>query len=669
MKYVNVVVSNNNTAVDSYFTYKIGNHQVKIGDRVEISFSLRNTYGYVFEMLDETDFDEKKILEIKSVSSELSLTPEMVNTCIWMKKKYGFKYIDGVNLFLPPSNISLRGKPKDEPYKNLEAYTETPKELTLEQREAVSRVNHYIEEGINEIFLLHGVTSSGKTEVYLETIKKVLDLGKSAIMLVPEISLTPQTVKRFMGRFGKEKVAVLHSKLTKRERFDQWQRIRKGEAKIVVGARMAVFAPLKDIGIIILDEEHESTYKSDRHPKYDAVEVAAKRCQNSNGVLLLGSATPSLVSYNRHREGIYQLITLQERYNKNPLPKIEIADMKKELRNGNTSIISNSLYNAIKETLDKNEQIILLQNRRGFSNFVFCKDCGYVIKCEDCDISMTYHRTGNKMVCHYCGKTQGIPNTCPNCKGENFKYYGIGTEQVIETVGKYFPEVSTERLDLDTVKNRKELHSILKRFEKGRTKILVGTQIIAKGLDFKNVGLVGIISLDATLNIPDYRSEERAFQLITQVAGRAGRGELEGRVIVQTYDPENLALLKAQAYDYEGFFKGESQIRKLLSYPPFGNLISATIQGENMSHVVRISKELKKYLKKYLPNHPDLKIMEPKESSGAKEKDVVKYVVLIKSPNILKNQIVFYIDSFSRQLILSKSKTQVTLDINPTFIV
>lgn len=668
MKYVNVVVANNNTAVDSYFTYRKGEDDLNIGDRVEISFNRRDTYGYVFQFLDKTDYDEGKILKIKGTCPELSLTPEIVNTCIWMKKKYGIKYMDGINLFLPPSAISLKGK-KKEPYKDILYSYSKPEKLTVEQEEAVSRINLKLEQGINEMFLFHGVTSGGKTEVYMEAIEKALKIGKSAIMLVPEISLTPQTLERFIGRFGKDKVAVLHSKLTKRERFDEWQRIRTGEAKIVVGARMGVFAPLENIGIIIMDEEHESTYKSEMHPRYDTVEVAAKRCQNHRGILLLGSATPSLISYNRYREGIYELLTLKERYNKQPLPEIEIVDMKKELREGNTSIISNHLYKEIRKTLDKGQQIILLQNRRGYSNFMYCKDCGHVIKCTDCDISMTYHKTYNGMVCHYCGKKQPVPMTCPCCKSKELKYYGIGTEQVIEWIQEYFKDVPVERLDLDTIKNRREMTAILNRFDKGKTKILVGTQLVAKGLDFKNVGLVGIISADATLNIPDFRSEERTFQLVTQVAGRAGRGSEKGRVIVQTYNPENMALLKAKDYDYEGFFYGESQIRKMLMYPPFGEIILVTVQGKERQQVVRVSHELIKYLKKYVKTQENLKIHEPKGSIATGDKELLKYFILIKLPNKLRNEIVFYIDRFSRQLVKDRSSTTVLMDINPNSIV
>ncbi len=664
MRYADVVLENKSKHIDNYFTYRSGNLDLEIGSKVRAPFVTKEKTGYVFALSDETSVPEDKLKDIISVDKAESLNSEMVSTCIWMKKKYGIKYYDAVRCFIPPGKSAKDGRKKN-PYEDFEgAYTE-PEALTEEQEEALGKIQEALEDGSPEIFLIHGVTASGKTQVYMEAIEKTMELGKTAIMLVPEISLTNQVIQRFIGKFGKDKVAVLHSKLTQRERYDEWERLRTGKAKIVVGARMGVFAPLENIGLIILDEEHEATYKADMTPKYDTVEVAAKRAQHYGAALLLGSATPSVISYQRFRDGIYNLIELKERYNKTPLPRVDLVDMRAELRSGNTSIFSGELHKAIEKALENKEQVILLQNRRGYSNFISCRECGHVVKCPECEISMTYHKSKEALVCHYCGKVQPVPKKCPECGSGYIKYFGIGTEQVEEMIQTLFPDAKVERLDLDAVKNRKTLDGILGRFAKGKTDILVGTQLVAKGLDFKNVSLVGVISADTTLNIPDYRSQERTFQLITQVAGRAGRGSSQGRVIVQTYEPDNYALKAAQNHNYSGFFSAESHVRQLLEYPPYGDIITASFTSDVEKDSIDGAMRCKAYMEVCLGDEAKQRILSPKISLGYKEKESYRYYILLKCPKGERNRYVYYLDSFEEIIIRDKLNCNLIIDVNP----
>lgn len=440
-------------------------------------------------------------------------------------------------------------------------------------------------------FLIHGVTGSGKTEIYLQLVEEMINNGRDSIILVPEISLTPQTIDRFVGRFG-DLVAVLHSRLSYGERFDEWRKIKEGKVKIVVGARSAVFAPFKNLGIIIIDEEHESSYKSSQNPKYSTLEVAAKRVDIEKGFLVVGSATPSLETYYNSLNGSLKLLELDERVNKYPLPEVIVVDMREELNNGNKSIFSEELYNAIDENLKNGKQTILFLNRRGFSTFVSCRNCGYVVKCTNCDISMTYHRNINKLRCHYCGLAISPPNVCPVCKSNYIKYFGIGTEKVEEFTKELFPKARIERMDMDTTTGKGSHESILEDMKNGKIDILIGTQMISKGLDFENVTLVGIIAADTTLNLPDFRSPERAFQLVTQVAGRAGRGDYNGKVILQTYNPEHYSINFSKNHDYKSFYNTEIALRKEFLYPPFLDLISLLIYGEDNNKVASVAREV-----------------------------------------------------------------------------
>ena len=665
MKYAKLVIENRSRHTDRLYTYRCAD-DIRIGQVVKVPFSKGDTKrrGFVFEIMDDCDLDESKLKEISETEDDISLSEEMIETAIWMRQRYGIKYLDAVNCFIPRGKAAKKGKEKN-PLNDAQAEAQDIDNLTDEQKAACEEINAALDSGLQTNFLLKGVTGSGKTEVYMQAAARAILKEKTVIMLLPEIALTKQITERFIGRFGKESCAILHSHLTGRERFDEWSRIRSGEAKIVIGARMAVFAPLDNIGLIILDEEHESTYKSDMTPKYETVDIAFKRLMHYSGVLLLGSATPSVVSYQRAKEGIYKLIEMNTRYNAVELPEMSIVDMRQELRKGNRSIFSDKLYQSMEEHLESGEQVILFLNRRGYSSSISCKDCGNTLMCPDCGISLTYHKKENAAVCHYCGRHFDIPKECPECSSKFIKFIGVGTEQVEEFVKKEFKDYETERFDLDTAKNSREVSAILNRFASGKTKILVGTQLVAKGLDFRNVGLACVVSADTTLNIPDYRSAERTFQLITQVAGRAGRGLKKGEVIIQTYNPESLAITAASKYDYEGFFAEEVVFRKLMKYPPFSDLIQVQFIGENESEAEKLALECKDYLSKKEIDKNENEIFGPKGSHQiSKEKDVFRYSILIKASKGSRNKYIYYISKYG-EFVTSKTKLSFVIDVNP----
>ena len=460
-------------------------------------------------------------------------------------------------------------------------------ELTKEQTSAVQDMEMLAP---GQTALLYGVTGSGKTEVYLRCIESCLEQGKGAIVLVPEIALTPQTVGRFAARFG-DRIAVLHSRLSAGERFDEWRRIRLGKAPIVIGARSAVFAPVEDLGLIIIDEEHESSYQSEISPRYHAMDIARRRIKMNGGKLLLGSATPSLLSYYRALNGSYRLIELKHRVGGRPLPTVTIADMRAEFLSGNNGIFSSLLLSKLGDCLKNGHQAMLFLNRRGYSTFVSCRGCGYVMTCDNCDISMTYHKKQNAVRCHYCGAKKPLPPVCPNCGKPFIKYFGLGTEQVEEQIQKCFPGTTTVRMDADTVAHRDAYDRILSAFGRGEAQILIGTQMIAKGHDFPNVTLVGVIAADTTLNFPDYRSGERTFQLLTQVSGRAGRDKDPGQVVMQTYTPDHPVLRFARIQDFAGFYQYEIAQRKKCLYPPFSLFIRLLLSGENEEELIQRGKE------------------------------------------------------------------------------
>ncbi|EGO5800823.1 primosomal protein N' [Enterococcus faecalis] len=487
-----------------------------------------------------------------------------------------------------------------DPFANQTFEKTTALSLNAEQQVAVETILQSVQEQQSQTYLLEGITGSGKTEVYLQVIAEVLNQGKTAIMLVPEISLTPQMVQRFKSRFG-EHVAVMHSGLSQGEKYDEWRKIERGEAEVVVGARSAIFAPIENIGVIIIDEEHEASYKQEETPRYHARDLAIWRSEYHHCPVVLGSATPSLESRARAQKNVYQRLRLTQRANQAAtLPTIDVVDMRQEVENGNVSSFSMSLQEKLQERLEKNEQSILLLNRRGYSSFVMCRDCGYVLPCPNCDISLTLHMDSKTMKCHYCGHEERIPYRCPNCGQDKIRYYGTGTQKVEEELQTLLPDSRILRMDVDTTRRKGAHEKILRTFGEGQADILLGTQMIAKGLDFPNVTLVGVLNADTALNLPDFRSSERTFQLLTQVSGRAGRAEKPGEVIIQSFNPEHYAIQLAKAQDYEDFYTKEMYIRHRGDYPPYYFTVQITAshpeENEAAKQMFQIATKLKQGL-------------------------------------------------------------------------
>ena len=608
------------------------------GMLVTVPFGSRTLDGFVVSLTNECTLPPEKVKPIlRQARPEPVVQPELMDLAQWMHRRYLCNLVDALRLMIPAELRGGRVREKTVRIarlkiqgESLEAFMEAnrraPKQLEILQRlhegdietfrlddaplralvkkgavEIISRETHRVPAALRDErrsrdpelmpgqaravqiltdalphggrFLLHGVTGSGKTEVYIRLIRQVLQSGRTAIVLVPEIALTPQMVSWLHSRFGAD-AAVLHSALSAGERFDEWRRIQSGEARVVIGARSAVFAPLQDIGCIIVDEEHESSYQSDRRPRYDAREIAWRRAETHRAVLVLGSATPSIGTYMRAMPGVrpenrLELIELRQRVKNRPLPEVALVDMRNEFDKGNRSIFSARLASELQACLEEGHQAMLFINRRGHSTFVSCRKCGYVVKCDQCDVTMTYHQSDDTLKCHYCGKVMSPPHTCPSCSSQYIKYFGAGTQRVESETARLFPLARVGRMDVDTTQRKDAHQQILDAFRRGDTNVLVGTQMIAKGLDFPNVTLVGVVAADMTLNLPDYRSVERTFQLITQVAGRAGRADNPGRVVVQTYDPQHYAITCAAAQDYRAFYTREAANRRLTLYPPF----------------------------------------------------------------------------------------------------
>ncbi len=534
-------------------------------------------------------------------------------------------------------------------------------ELTQQQSEVVSGLKQLLNSGKPETALLRGVTGSGKTEVYLQIIEHIIAQGKQAICLVPEISLTPQTVQRFKGRFD-ERVSVLHSGLSLGERYDEWKRVLSGAVCVAVGARSAIFAPFSNLGVIIIDEEHETTYKSEVTPHYHARAVAAFRSMSENALLILGSATPSIDSYYRAKQGNIALFEMTKRYNENVMPRVEIADMREELADGNHSMFSRRLIELINNALAKNEQIILFLNRRGFNSFVFCRSCGEPIKCEHCAISLTYHKRTESLNCHFCGYSRANVTVCPNCASKHIRYIGAGTQKVEEELSLLFPGAKYIRMDADTTARKNAHGELLSLFAERKVDILLGTQMVAKGLDFPNCTVVGVMLADQSLNNDDFRAAERTFALLTQVAGRAGRGLSAGRGIIQTYNPQHYAVCFAQKHDYPAFYSNEIALRRQLFYPPFCDIINVVAVGKSESAVSCALLEAIEYLKKNLP--PQIKrisLIEPRPAPYAKISDNYRFRSLIKTtetklllPILRKMMVMFSINDI-----------YITIDVNP----
>jgi len=538
------------------------------------------------------------------------------------------------------------------------AYTPTD-----EQKNVIDYLNKSICENKHEKVLLRGVTGSGKTEVFLQAIETALRQGKNAIMLVPEISLTPQMVNRFVSRFG-EYVAVIHSGLSYGERFDQWQKIRDGKVSVVVGARSAIFAPFENVGIIILDEEHENSYKSDSSPRYHAIDVAEKRAYDDNSVLLLASATPSVTDYYYAKEGKYKLFEMHKRYNKMQLPEVKIVDMRAELfEHKNRSPLSLYLQKEIRKNLDNKSKTILFLNRRGYSTFVSCRECGYVASCPDCSIALTYHKRNDNLVCHYCGYTKENISICPECGSKYVRYFGTGTQKIEEEINNLFPEANIIRMDIDTTSQKGGHEKILDEFAKSGD-ILLGTQMVTKGLDFHDVTLVGILAADTTLCMDDYRAPERSFSLFTQVCGRAGRGDIPGRAVIQTYQPFNPTINYASKQNYEMFYENEIKSRLRLNYPPYCDVICIMVTSDDEDKgFMRIS-EVGKILYEFKKGYTDrLDIIDPQPAPINKIKNKFRFRIVLKIDKI--DEIRNVLSEISEKYSNDKNGIYLSIDVNP----
>ncbi len=633
-----VIVDVSNGEVDKVFDYS-SNLTIETGSRVKVPFGPRTLEGFVIGAKESTNIETKEI--IAKLDDFTPITVEMIELVKYLNKTNNLRFVDSLRLCIPSKLRGGKVKEKKINYITLDvdyslAITmikrNAPKQLAIIERlkeegefESVlnsafgaSAVKTLIDKGLlhkeQQVFrrtpkamdsktkkitltdtqkrakesilsyegttLLHGVTGSGKTEIYLSVIDEMLKCGKTAIMLVPEISLTPQMLAVFRGRFG-DKVGVLHSGLSDGERFDEWLRLLKGEAKVALGARSAIFAPIKNVGVIIIDEEHDNSYISESNPRYYTHDIAEFRRKYNNAKLVLGSATPSLGTYLKATKGEYNLVTLSERVNKQKLPYMEIIDMRKELRSGNTSMFSRALLSELDITLKENNQAMIYINRRGYSSFLRCKNCGYVPKCTDCEVSLTYHKDDNRLKCHYCGKQYYTLTQCPICGNTHLSLGKIGTETVVEELNKLFPNVKVLRLDNDTTSTKDSTAEILSAFSRKEAQILVGTQMIVKGHDFKDVTLVGVLDADLSLYYSDYKSIELTFQQITQVAGRAGRESKEGKVIIQTYNPKHYVFRFAVNYDYAGFFDKERNIRETTQFPPYSKIARILVKSVN----------------------------------------------------------------------------------------
>ena len=531
----------------------------KVSERLKSVVSLEGDIGLIPPRAKR----QRELAEFLSARGEADLTAlrEEFGSAVKGLEERGMLHIEKRRVFRDPYERLQKSAPL--------------RPLTPAQEAAV----HTIERTQKTVTLIHGVTGSGKTEIYLTLIAHALEAGKSAIFLVPEISLTPQMFAQLRARFQMS-CAILHSGLSAGERFDEWERLRSGEAKIAIGARSAVFAPLEHIGVIVIDEEHDGSYSSESSPRYNTFDIAYLRAKHNGCKLVLGSATPSVETYRRAKQGEFELITLPERINRRPMPEVHLVDMRREVKRGNPSPFSAALRERLETCLEKGDQAILFLNRRGYSQTVICRDCGYVAKCEHCDVSLTYHSEENCLKCHYCGTKYHMLSACPQCGGVHINYVGTGTQRVERELKKLYPEARILRMDNDTTSGKEGHLKILQRFAAREADILVGTQMVAKGHDFPNVTLVGILDADMSLHFPDYRSGERTFQLVTQVAGRSGRAENRGEVVLQTYDPDNYILRFAASYDYEGFYEHEVGMRAAMAFPPFARIVRVMVTAE-----------------------------------------------------------------------------------------
>jgi len=649
--------------IDKTFHYRIpkGLKNVVPGSRVWVTFGNRRLVGYVVEVSRTCPVSKVKPVD-ELIDEEPILGVEELGFTKWMSEYYYSSWGSALNAAIPwplkkgKTRIRQRGRSDEADYERSVEFS-----LTAEQKKAVGLITKASEGGRTEAFLLHGITSSGKTEVYLQSIRNVLSKGMGAVVLIPEISLTPQAIERFKSRFGEE-VALVHSQMRGSARFREWERIKKGEAKVVVGARSALFSPVKSLGLIVVDEEHETSYKQEDNPRYHAARAALERARIAGCPVVLGSATPSLESFQAAREGDFRLLSLSKRIDDRPLAKATVVDMKKEITKGRqASILSTYLRKRIEETVENNNQVMLFLNRRGFSTYIYCRECGCAIKCKKCDSVMVYHSSKRELVCHYCSRKEKKPDICPECRSSYLKFSGKGTEKIESEIARLFPRYGVERMDTDSTRKRGSHDRILKKLKDGSTKILVGTQMIAKGHDFPNVTLVGVISADTGLNLPDFRAGERTFNLITQVAGRAGRGETAGEIIIQTFVPENYAIQAAASQDYEAFYSKEMKTRRELKLPPFCHLIKLTLKAAKEKASRESAGELRGLLAGRLPKK-GVQIIGPAPGPVSRIRNRYIYNLIIKTDDVMK------VTNHLKELLGGKprfAKASLTVDVDP----
>jgi len=640
--YVNIVLG---LPIEGPFTYEAPDNlsaSAAIGKRVWVPFGNRRLVGYIVGLVDKTSV--KNIRPMYSViDEEPVLSIDLLNTAKWISEYYFCSWGEAIEAALPPALKKGKKDLKPRLKEDLEDIKPSFHQvLNEEQDKAFKTLLSDIEQDKHNVYLLHGITGSGKTEVYMQAIGKALDKNKTSIVLVPEISLTPQAIERFKSRFN-EQVAVLHSHLTEAARFCEWKKIKENKATVVIGARSAVFAPVKNLGLIVIDEEQETSYKQQDSPRYHAREVAIKRAGLTNAVVILGSATPSLETYHNAKAGIYKFINLTKRIDDRELPSVQIIDMRHYMNNSRKqAMLSRPLVDSIKSVLDKKEQVILFLNRRGFATFMNCKKCGFVIKCKNCDATLTYHFQNKELVCHWCGYREAPPDTCPKCKSSYISYFGAGTEKVESEISRIFASAHINRMDTDATLKRGSHKKILNSFKTGDTQLLVGTQMVAKGHDYPGVTLVGVVSADSALHIPDFRSGERTFSLLTQVAGRAGRGKKPGKVLVQTFTPEHYAIISASKHDYTAFYNEEIRSRKELDLPPYSHLVKITFRSHSQAKAMESAQGLTKLLQEK-KNKNILHIAGPVISSIPRLRKEYRWDVILKARraedavNLLRN--------------------------------
>ncbi len=658
--YANVVFPVSKSLI---FYYKVPLHlenNVLLGQRVLVPLGKTLKSAIIISKVDHIDIPEDKVKEIHDIEDmNPIMSEELLKLCIWVSEYYCCSIGQVIRQFMSGAMHKIKIKEN----KRLNKRELLGFKLTNIQENASKKIAEHIDSNKHHVALVHGVTGSGKTLVYIDLIKKCIREDKSVLMLVPEIGLV-EPLRKVVEKYINDPIAVLHSNMSAGKRYTNWMMAKEGKVKVVIGARSAVWVPLINIGLIIVDEEHDNSYKqSDGVPRYNARDVAIYRAYLNSSVVILGSATPSVESYSNALSGKYSLINMQERYGNAQMPDILVVDMREEHKSGNWSFFSKSLMNGIKETLEKKEQIILLLNRRGFSHMLLCKQCGHVEKCPYCDISTTYHSTDNTLRCHYCGYQKRAPDKCSECGSLDVKFQGIGVQKVENEIGRYFPDAKVERMDADTTKRRNSHSKILKKFASGDTDILIGTQMVAKGLDFPNVTLVGIISADTGLNMPDFRAAENTFQMLSQVAGRAGRGEKKGSVVLQTYSPQEYSIVNARNHDYLSFYEEETKNREALNYPPLTRLLQINISHTSQKVLFNSVQKLTALLKKEDKDNK-ITILGPAPAPLSKQKNRYRYLILLKSKSSkamheLVKKSIFSFESGSLRIII---------DVDPIFM-